>query len=66
MWTHLSGESSETEMKDRAVAATRQLAKRQLTWMRRMEGLTLFDVPAILEGILKDAGFISWRNKHGL
>lgn len=66
MWTHLAGESSETDMVDRAKAATRQLAKRQLTWMRRMEGLTLLDVPAILEGILKDADFVSWRNKHGL
>ena len=25
------------------IAATRQLAKRQMTWMRGMEGLTLID-----------------------
>ena len=66
MWSHLSGECSEREMTDRAVAATRQLAKRQLTWMRRMENLTLLDVPAILEAVLNDSGFNVWRNRHGL
>ena len=66
MWSHLSDECSEREMTDRAVAATRQLAKRQLTWMRRMENLALFDVPAILESVLADAGYILWRDKHKL
>ena len=66
MWSHLSDECSEREMTDRAVAATRQLAKRQLTWMRRMENLALFDVPAILESVVADAGYILWRDKHKL
>jgi tRNA dimethylallyltransferase len=33
-WRHLAGESSETEFREQAIAATRQLAKRQLTWLR--------------------------------
>ena len=34
LWAHLEGQFSLTEAGRRAVAATRQLAKRQLTWMR--------------------------------
>lgn len=33
-WEFLDGRSSEGEFRDRAIAATRQLAKRQLTWLR--------------------------------
>ncbi|QDF68440.1 tRNA (adenosine(37)-N6)-dimethylallyltransferase MiaA [Shewanella sp. SNU WT4] len=33
-WQYLDGEFSEAVMKEKAVAATRQLAKRQLTWLR--------------------------------
>jgi tRNA dimethylallyltransferase len=33
-WQHLDGESGADEFRDRAVFATRQLAKRQLTWLR--------------------------------
>ena len=39
----LNGDSSQSEMFDRGVAATRQLAKRQLTWMRQQAGLTWFE-----------------------
>ena len=34
MWAYLSGECSYEQMKATATAATRQLAKRQLTWLR--------------------------------
>jgi tRNA dimethylallyltransferase len=34
LWAHLEGQFSLHEAQRRAVAATRQLAKRQLTWMR--------------------------------
>jgi tRNA dimethylallyltransferase len=34
MWAYLSGEINHAEMCDQAVAATRQLAKRQMTWLR--------------------------------
>jgi tRNA dimethylallyltransferase len=35
LWAHLDGAFGLEEAKQRAIAATRQLAKRQLTWMRR-------------------------------
>jgi tRNA dimethylallyltransferase len=35
LWAHLDGAYGLEEAQQRAVAATRQLAKRQLTWMRR-------------------------------
>jgi tRNA dimethylallyltransferase len=34
IWEFLEGRTSEAEMRERALAATRQLAKRQLTWLR--------------------------------
>lgn len=34
VWQFLDGEISAHEMRERAVAATRQLAKRQMTWLR--------------------------------
>ena len=42
-WQHLDGIFDREEMIRRAQAATRQLAKRQLTWLRREEGATWFD-----------------------
>ena len=33
-WEHLDGLTDATEFRDRAIFATRQLAKRQLTWLR--------------------------------
>jgi tRNA dimethylallyltransferase len=36
VWRFLEGEISQKEMRDAAVAATRQLAKRQLTWLRSL------------------------------
>lgn len=40
VWQHLNGECDLPEMRERAVAATRQLAKRQLTWLRGWHGLS--------------------------
>ena len=34
VWEHLDGLLSHEEMRERALAATRQLARRQITWMR--------------------------------
>ncbi|MCS6766842.1 MAG: tRNA (adenosine(37)-N6)-dimethylallyltransferase MiaA [Candidatus Protistobacter heckmanni] len=36
VWSHLDGETSPVQMREQGVAATRQLAKRQLTWLRSM------------------------------
>ncbi|MEN9314507.1 MAG: tRNA dimethylallyltransferase [Pseudomonadota bacterium] len=35
-WEHLDGQCNRATMIERAIAATRQLAKRQLTWLRSM------------------------------
>ena len=43
VWSYLAGRSSYSEMRERAVIATRQLAKRQLTWLRTEENTTWFD-----------------------
>lgn len=42
-WQHLDGEFDREEMLARAVAATRQLAKRQFTWLRRETHATWFE-----------------------
>jgi tRNA dimethylallyltransferase len=42
-WEFLEGKISENEMRDRALAATRQLAKRQLTWLRSFPDLVRLD-----------------------
>ncbi len=43
-WAWLDGECSREEMRSRAIAATRQLAKRQLTWLRREQGALWYDL----------------------
>lgn len=43
MWQFLEGDLSFDEMRERAVIATRQLAKRQLTWLRGWEGAIKID-----------------------
>ena len=42
-WSHLEGEYDAAEMRDRGIYATRQLAKRQLTWLRSMNVPHYFD-----------------------
>lgn len=42
-WEHLAGEYGRDELRSRGVFATRQLAKRQLTWLRSWPGATRFD-----------------------
>ena len=39
IWQHLSGEISYEEMVEKSIIATRQLAKRQLTWLRSWDEL---------------------------
>jgi len=38
-WGYLEGEYGEAELREKGIAATRQLAKRQLTWLRSFSGL---------------------------
>jgi len=39
VWQYLEGEIPATELRDRGITATRQLAKRQLTWLRSFRGV---------------------------
>ena len=43
VWQYLDGALTYDEMIAKALAATRQLAKRQLTWLRSWPDLTWFD-----------------------
>ena len=42
-WEYLKGEIDAEEMRYKALAATRQLGKRQLTWLRAINGRKTFD-----------------------
>jgi len=58
VWDYLGGIIDYTEMQERGVIATRQLAKRQLTWLRSEKDLTIYDLSRdsmqhIQENVLK-------------
>jgi tRNA dimethylallyltransferase len=54
-WEHLDGLADRPTMIERAIAATRQLAKRQLTWLRSMPGREVVDClsPQALDHVLR-------------
>jgi tRNA dimethylallyltransferase len=43
MWRYLAGELNYASMSEQAIIATRQLAKRQLTWLRAETDSLWFD-----------------------
>lgn len=43
VWDMLEGRIPQAELRDRGIFATRQLAKRQLTWLKSMPGLSVYD-----------------------
>lgn len=43
LWSYLAGDVDEETAINQAITATRQLAKRQLTWLRSMENVNWFD-----------------------
>ncbi len=43
VWQYLDGEFGLATLREKGAAATRQFAKRQLTWLRSWEGATRFD-----------------------
>jgi tRNA dimethylallyltransferase len=53
LWAHLDGEFPLSEAVRRGIAATRQLAKRQMTWIRSEQGLEWLDPHA-------DGAFERW------
>ncbi len=42
-WHYLAGDYGKDELTEKGIAATRQLAKRQITWLRGMNNLNAFD-----------------------
>lgn len=54
VWEHLRGEYDADELLNRGIYATRQLAKRQLTWLRGMDDMVQVDClnPAMHEIVL--------------
>lgn len=46
MWDYLAGNIDEATMKETAIAATRQLAKRQMTWLRTWPNCDIIDSEA--------------------
>lgn len=55
IWEYLEGKIDFDTMEAKAIAATRQLAKRQLTWLRSWKNLTVFDPrdPQLFEKVIK-------------
>jgi tRNA dimethylallyltransferase len=59
MWQYLDGDFDFNEMREKSVAATRQLAKRQLTWLRGWKNIHLLDTfsPNNLSKVIKQSKF---------
>src|SRR5258706_269126 len=53
VWEFLEGRFGEDELRSRGVAATRQLAKRQLTWLRGFRDVEAHSEPKILRHLLE-------------
>jgi tRNA dimethylallyltransferase len=61
VWEYLEGQASKEAMKEKAIVATRQLAKRQFTWLRSFPDLVRLDPggaqdPAVALHLLLDEG----------
>jgi tRNA dimethylallyltransferase len=64
-WMFLAGRCGLDEAQEKAVVATRQLAKRQLTWLRRRHTATWLDsmhpqVASMVINALSECGFAGW------
>ena len=68
-WDFIEGRLDSAQLRDRGIYATRQLAKRQLTWMRGMTDITTFDclAPDLLEQVVArlDAELAASPEAHG-
>ena len=52
IWKYLQGELTYSEMREKGIVATRQLAKRQMTWLRSWNAIQMVE-PLQLEQNLK-------------
>jgi tRNA dimethylallyltransferase len=59
-WEALDGTLPMSELRDRGVFATRQLAKRQITWLRSLPQRTVLEAEG--ETVLKQA--LAWVDRH--
>lgn len=61
VWDYLDGKIDYNLMRNRAIVATRQLAKRQMTWLRSDQGLSLYNAENyhLLSVIMNISTFIS-------
>jgi tRNA dimethylallyltransferase len=59
-WEALDGTLPMSELRDRGVFATRQLAKRQITWLRSLPQRTVLDADG--QDVLKQA--LAWVDRH--
>ena len=55
VWDYLESRIDYTEMEERGVIATRQLAKRQLTWLRSEKDLTIYDLSRYSEQHIQES-----------
>jgi len=65
-WEYLEGEITATELLEKGVAATRQLAKRQLTWLRSTPDILELDclAPRLNEHVLKQIAVETGVNRR--
>ena len=65
VWEFLDGNVDAATLHDKGIFATRQLAKRQLTWMRAMPGLAMFDCCDANAAASIAASVASWLTGSG-
>ena len=56
VWEYLEGRYDKESLREKAIAATRQLAKRQLTWLRSFPDLVRLDAGGALDEIIRSSG----------
>ena len=66
VWAALDGQSPLTELRERGISATRQLAKRQLTWLRAspQRQVVACDAPDALAQVLRLARGFAQTNQQ--
>lgn len=60
-WAYLAGEQTEAAFVSSGLASSRQLAKRQITWLRSFDGVERLDPSAMNLDVLREAVFQWWQ-----
>ncbi len=63
---YIAGNCTLELMSGKAIAATRQLAKRQLTWMRKMDQVNMFDLSLSLDKLNSNQHYQQWCSRNSL